>query len=406
MIYYTLIDINHWNPFIIMKNIQNKSTICIFSALYLPSMGGVENYTYNLSKALIDLGYNVVIVTNNSHNSSFFETTPEGVEIYRLPCINLIDSRLPIPRFGKKYQEIKSHIDKIDPDYTLINTRFYPLCITAVRFSERKKITPIIVEHGSAYLTLNNRLTDSGIRLYEHALTNFLKLYNPSFYGISQASNKWLKTFNIDSLGTINNAIDADVYYANASRRDFKKELGLRDESFLVTFIGRLIPEKGILSVIEAAKQLRSLNKNVIFLIAGTGSLSNTIKQKSLNNLFFLGKLSRQDIASLLKTSDLFCLPSRSEGFSTSLLEAAACYTPSIITKVGGVAELIPNSQYGIVLENGTATEIVEKILYLEKNRNLAQIIGQNSGKRVRQFFSWEKTALKAIDACERANNN
>lgn len=369
-------------------------------------MGGVENYTYNLSKALIDLGYNVVIVTNNSHNSSFFETTPEGVEIYRLPCINLIDSRLPIPRFGKKYQEIKSHIDKIDPDYTLINTRFYPLCITAVRFSKRKKITPIIVEHGSAYLTLNNRLIDSGIRLYEHALTNFLKLYNPSFYGISQASNKWLKTFNIDSLGTINNAIDADVYYANASRRDFKKELGLRDESFLVTFIGRLIPEKGILSVIEAAKQLRSLNKNVVFLIAGTGSLSKTIKQKSLNNLFFLGKLSRQDIASLLKTSDLFCLPSRSEGFSTSLLEAAACYTPSIITKVGGVAELIPNSQYGIVLENETATEIVEKILYLEKNRNLAQIIGQNSGKRVRLFFSWEKTALKAIDACERANNN
>lgn len=389
-----------------MKNIQNKLTICIFSALYLPSMGGVENYTYNLSKALVDLGYKVVIVTNNSHNSSSFETTPEGIEIYRLPCINLIDSRLPVPRFGKKYREIKSQINKIDPNYTLINTRFYPLCIMAVRFSKRKNITPIIIEHGSAYLTLNNLLIDSGIRLYEHALTSFLKLYNPFFYGISQASNKWLKTFSIDSLGTINNAIDADTYYANASRRDFKKELGLKEDSFLVSFIGRLIPEKGVLSVIEAAEQLSTLNKNVVFLIAGAGSLSKTIKQRSLNNLFFLGKLSQQDIASLLKTSDLFCLPSRSEGFSTSLLEAAACYTPSVITNVGGVAELIPNSQYGIVLENGTAAEIVEKILYLEKNRNLTQIIGRNSGKRVRLFFSWKKSALKAIDACERVNNN
>ena len=61
---------------------------CIFSAQYLPTVGGVERDTYTVAKKLIKKGNEVVVVTSNVDNLKEYEVTEEGIEIYRLPCIN------------------------------------------------------------------------------------------------------------------------------------------------------------------------------------------------------------------------------------------------------------------------------------------------------------------------------
>lgn len=385
--------------------ISKKYTICIFSALYLPSMGGVENYTYNLSKALTELGHKVIVITNNSHNKPPIERTDEGIEVHRLPCISLIDSRLPLPRFGQSYKKSKSQIYDINPDFVVINTRFYPLCITATRFANKKGITPVVIEHGSAYLTLGNFIFDSLVKIYEHSVTAILKKYNPSFYGVSSSASKWLQNYKIMSDGTLHNSIDANNYYDSASERNFRKELEINKDVFIVSFVGRLVPEKGITALIDAAAKLRHLDKSIYFLIAGNGPLSDSLERTAPRNVIFLGKLTSSDIASLLKTSDVFCLPSRSEGFSTSLLEAAACYTAPIITNVGGAEELIPEDKYGIIIESATANEISNAILYLKENPEEKLLMSRSVGTRVRKLFSWNTTARNTIAACINANS-
>lgn len=57
--------------------------ICFFSAQYLPHMGGVENYTYNISKELIRKGNEVIIVTSHVKGQKYYEIC-EGIEIYRI----------------------------------------------------------------------------------------------------------------------------------------------------------------------------------------------------------------------------------------------------------------------------------------------------------------------------------
>lgn len=115
-----------------------KKAFCIFSAQYLPHMGGVENYTDNLSKKLAERGYRVVIVTLNNTNSSYFEKKDEII-IYRLPCINLLGGRYPVAKKNCQYKKLIDKFYKEKIDYIIINTRFYLHSLFASKYAYEKR---------------------------------------------------------------------------------------------------------------------------------------------------------------------------------------------------------------------------------------------------------------------------
>ncbi len=374
----------------------------IYSANYLPNIGGVEKYTYFLAKQLKAMGHEATIVTNNVFSLALFEELENGVKIYRLPCHPLIGGRFPAPKKGEEFNKLFDEITSSPTDYIVINTRFYPHTFLGVQHAEKAGVRPIVIDHGSAYLTFGNPAIDVAVKAYEHAVTAKLKRHSIDFYGVSGASVEWLKTFDIKGLGVINNSIDADEYLAQASGRNFKTELA-SSECFLVSFTGRLIPEKGVRNLLEAAKLLKN-DPQIQFALAGDGPLKEELEGNNPGNMHLLGRLEAADIAALLKQSDCFCLPTRSEGFSTSLLEAAACYTTPVITNVGGVPEMIPTPEYGVILKSQKPEEIAEAIRSLKANPAHNAQLASNIGQRVRKEFSWAATANKIIAACERAN--
>lgn len=388
-----------------MDNTNSKKIILIYSANYLPNIGGLEKYTEHLSQALQKLDYQVIIVTNNVFNLKTYEDFHSGVKIIRLPCFALINGRLPIPKPSKEFYKIQKQLHKLPISYVVINTRFYPHTFLGLKEAERHNIRPILIDHGSAYITLGNRTIDHFVKLYEIVITSFLKKHSIDFYGVSNASVNWLKNFNIIGKGTLNNSINADKFRNNASTRDFRKEFNLHENDFIVTFTGRLIPEKGISVVKSVAEKFSKTNPHIHFFIAGDGPLKKILLNANLSNMHLVGNLDSSDISRLLEQSNAFCLPTRSEGFSTSLLEAAACYTTPIITNVGGVEELIPSPDYGIVLFNTNPDEVYKSIEKLFNHPEQNAQMSENIGNRVRKCFSWEITAKKVIEACLCANN-
>ena len=88
-----------------------KDKICIFSAQYFPNVGGVERYTYNLARKLLEKGIDVTIVTSNNHQVADYENT-EGIKIYRLPCFNLMSGRFPVVKFNKKCRNMLQKIGR------------------------------------------------------------------------------------------------------------------------------------------------------------------------------------------------------------------------------------------------------------------------------------------------------
>lgn len=115
-----------------------NETFCIFSAHYLPHVGGVEKYTQNLARELARRGDRVIIVTSNVYDLPERETLGERIEIARLPCYKLLGDRYPVTRHNKAYNRIMRYLHEQDIDYVTINTRFYRHTLEGIALAEAK----------------------------------------------------------------------------------------------------------------------------------------------------------------------------------------------------------------------------------------------------------------------------
>ncbi len=369
-------------------------------------MGGVETYTENLARALLELGWRPIVVTMDTHDVG---NEGGGVEVVRLPCANALAGRYPLPRRNAEYRRQMTWLAAQGPAYVVVNTRFYPLSCEGLAFARRLGIAPVLIEHGSAHLTMGGAAVSKAVELVEHAMTMRAKRYQPSCFAVSRKASAWLGHFGLESSGELPNAIDADAYAKGASERDFRAELNIDKDALLVASAGRLIPEKGPEELTRAASMVmdaRGADATAIHVImAGTGPLEQHLREIAPRNVHLVGRLSRPDMAALFTQADALCLPSRSEGFATTLLEASACGLPAIVTDVGGTDELIPDARFGTILADRKPETIAAALGEAAERRQQLADQGRAVADRVRELCSWKHTAKLAIAACEQAQN-
>lgn len=378
---------------------MSKSYI-IFSALYLPHLGGVERYTYNLAKKLTEKGEKVSIVTSKIDNLPEFEVI-DGIDVYRLDAISLMGGRFPIlkPIGNKKL------IKDLKANLVIVNTRLYFHSWYGAKFAKKIGAKCITIDHSTDHMTLNNALLDFVGRKYEHFITRRIKHFCKDFYGVSQACNEWLKHFKINATSTVYNAVNIEDFTPILENpvTDFKAKYNLTANDIAVTYTGRLVKEKGILKLIEAIKLCKEKKDNIYLFIAGDGELSDEVKLLANKHIIPLGRLNYEEIISLLSKTDIFCLPTDyPEGFPTSVLEAVVCKCYCITTTAGGSKELIINDDYGVILKENTPEEIAKQILYATDNKELAKSATELAYKRLEENFTWdivsEKVRLLAKD--------
>lgn len=319
-----------------------KKHYCIFAANYLPNLGGVERYTHNLARELLARGHKVTVITSNVFSLSYEECI-DGINIFRMPCWNILGGRFPVSKFGKQFLKLNQKLHGQKFDFAIVQARFYVHSFYAVRFAREANILCIVIEHGTNHFTVNNRALDFCGHLYEHMISSLVKNNCQHFYGVSNDCCNWLRHFGITADGILYNAVDLSDISKKLENpvEDYRKKLSLQDK-IIVTYAGRLVREKGILKLLDAVKQLQTRERNICLLIAGDGELYSNILQANLADVYLLGKLDFEHVISLLRNTDIFCLPTDyPEGFPTSVLEAAACGCYIVTTTNGGSKELI-----------------------------------------------------------------
>lgn len=352
-----------------------------------------------MAHALVLRGDSVVIVTNDSMKIGSGVSFKDGIEIVRLPCRPLLDGRLPLPNKNAEYRHLLEVLSERKWDGVLVNTRLFPLSIEGLRFAKRQGLTAVVLDHGSAYLSFNQPVLDFFVRRYEDAITAKVISFKPAFYGISSKSVEWLRHFGIEAEGVISNSIDADKYRSSASGRDYRAELAIPYDALMVAFVGRLIPEKGIKALIEASCSDEIRNRGIIFVLAGDGPLAKDAEDATSKVFHWLGRCSAEDTSALLQQADVLCLPSRSEGFSTVLLESSACGTPSVVTDVGGARELLPNENYGLIINSSKARDVIKALCRLNDDRELLGLQAASCKALVEERYSWDATAISVETA-------
>ena len=177
-----------------------------------------------------------------------------------------------------------------------------------------------------------------------------------------------------------------------------RQELGLTAEQPVIIVLGRLAANKGQRYLVEAAPAILMRFPNAHFVFAGNpagrADLDQRICALGLERHFSLIGF-RSDVVNLLRSSDLFVLPSLAEGFSLSIVEALAAGLPVIATRVGGAAEIIEDGRNGFLVPPADVEALgqaVLRVLSLEApERDKLRQAALETARR----FSFETTAHK-----------
>ena len=383
---------------------------CIISAQFYPHVGGVERYTLYLGRKLIKAGNKVTIVTSNTGELPGREVS-EGMEILRLPCYDLLGGRYPVFKKNREFKKIDALVKAGRYDFFIINTRFYLHSLYGAKLAKRMGVPAITIEHGTSHLSVNNRLFDTLGGWYEHFLTFCLKHYCKDYYGVSEACCEWSAHFGIHSKGTLYNAVEIEEFREITSKStvDYRRDHQIPADAKVIAFTGRLIPEKGIRQLVAAVKKInesRIAGKKapVYLMIAGEGSLKDSLSEMADAYTILLGQIDFEHVVMLLNASDIFCLPSDSEGFPTSVLEAVACRCFVLTTYRGGAKELILDDSYGIIMKENTERVIRENLEKILDNEKYCQMAEEKSYDRLTKYFTWDATAAKVMQIAKEMN--
>lgn len=367
---------------------KNRKCIAIFSAFIPPHVGGIERYVDNLSRKLVDKGYQVIIVTSDLESSDNVINVNNKIIILKLPIYNIFKNRYPIYKKRKAYKIVYRELSSYTIDAIIVNTRFHLISHIGAKYGKKNDIPVYLIEHGSNYVTLDNKFIDFFANRYEDLLTYKLKNKISGFYGVSDVASNWLKKFKIKASGTWYNSIDTN-------QKLKKKE---KHDGINYMYAGRLINQKGVENILIAFIQLQKKYNNIHLYIAGSGSEFNRYKDVYNScEITFLGKLTYEELKTYYVKTDVFIYPPLwPEGLPSSILEAGLNKCAVITTDQGGITEIVDDGENGLIVD-GTSDSIEYAMEKLLNNRKFLNKMSSKLYKTVNEKFSWDATVDKIL---------
>jgi len=176
---------------------------------------------------------------------------------------------------------------------------------------------------------------------------------------------------------------------------DFEKEFPHSDGKFKIIAVGRLAPSKSFDTLIRSIPIVieRGL-KNLIVLIVGTGEerqkLEQLIDDLGVGNAVHLLGL-RHDVINLLKSSELFVMPSRYEGLSMAMIEAMACGLPIIGSDIRGLKDYITDDEDGLLFSVDNHVSLSASILKIGSNDKLRARLSNGARQSFERKYDMRK---------------
>ena len=324
-------------------------------------IGGIAQHVDGLSQFLTTSGHQVDIISSANTLT---------IPIKRLKNPSFMFSSILKTKFKKNMDIVHSH---------------HLVGALAMKSLSCKKILSIHGIYSKNIAKLYGKTTSNLSEKYENTALNLADVITVNS---NEGYNHYTEMgFNVVQ---IPNAIDLDVM-PKKSNRQYENQ---------IIFAGRLSKEKGVETMIEAASQLPD---NYHLLVAGSGPLEEMVKDLAAKkiNVHYLGYQSKQNVLSLIHSSDLLIQPSLEEGMSSTLLEAMGCGTCIVGSNIEGISEIVENGKTGVLVEPNNSNELLNKILELlpkkEKRLRMAK-----EGLQVVKQYDWKKVGKLYLDTYEK----
>lgn len=197
-----------------------------------------------------------------------------------------------------------------------------------------------------------------------------------SYYGIAEQNIRIIPNW-ID----LNHVAEEKAKYTKGGEQEieFRKKYSIGELDRIILFVHKVVKRKGADYIVDIAK---ALEPHCVLVVLGDGSMraevEHEIKTHGLNNkVRFTGFVNKHIVHTFFAYADLFVMPSEEEGFPHALLEAMAFDIPFVVTKVGGVIDMVPKSEHTYVVPHGDKQIFITKI-YERLNSNFHPSYGDH----------------------------
>lgn len=355
--------------------------------------GGVENVAYSLAVEMAKKGHEIFIFTSSMDSTNSVEDYGK-IKIYRYRK-NFIIGQAPIS-LDLLYKPLTSGLS-LDIVHTHMGN--LPAPLTALFFSMIKNKPFVVTHHGDWIGGYGGIKRKIGVFLFNNYLCDFILTHTDSIIGLSRShveDSRFLKKYPT-KIEIIPNGINSNNFDISYSKEECRNLLNLPKDKSIILFVGSLTPRKAPDILLNAMKKVVQECSDSYLVLVGDGSWKNDLKEmaKTLGidkDVLFTGFIDDDMKILHYKAADIFVLPSLSEAFPLTLMEAAASGLPLVGSGLECLKEIIDVDYNGFLTKTGDHDDLADKLIHLLNNKELRLKMGINSKNKVREF-SWEKVA-------------
>ncbi|MDS0222834.1 glycosyltransferase family 4 protein [Haloarcula sp. S1AR25-5A] len=207
-----------------------------------------------------------------------------------------------------------------------------------------------------------------------------------------------LRDLGVDAdIAVVNNGIDTDRFSPSGP----KHERIDAAPGPAITFVGRLVDGKRPQDVLAAFAEIRDRCPDAQLFFCGDGpmrdSLENTVTERGLHDaVTFLGRVPYSEMPTVFRAADLFVLPSRTEGFPRTVLEALSCETPVVASNLEQTATIV--EQTGATVEVGDIEGLATAVADLVEDEQLLSDLGSHGRRIVTTRYDWADTVRETTN--------
>ena len=302
-------------------------------------------------------------------------------------------------------------IERNKKSYSLVHSHYWYSGSVALKLKDHLEIPMVHNCHSLGRVKYDvlkeDKLPFADMRLVEEEL--ILKRANGIIASTPQEVKNILDLYNVtgENIELIRAGVDKRLFKPIGKKRA-EKETGL-DFKHILLFVGRITKAKGLGILIKAlARVEREFNKEIKLIVIG-GDVSGLmhsdkesrekrhlkkliIKLDLDDDVMFLGPLQREKLPYYYSIADICVVPSLYESFGLVAVEAMACGTPVIASKVGGLAHTVKEGYSGMHFVPGRSDRLAKVILELITDSEQLEEMGINARLRVAKEFGLERT--------------
>lgn len=374
---------------------MKRKKIGLIAPDFPPSLGGVQEYCFNFSKELINLGYELVLLTSQS--SIEFDFSADQL----FPRRELVFKQREDLETICRYDVDIWH--SLDASYAWL-AKYIPNFYVSIHgndFLNPYHLTEEFNLYGIKIPLFSSRLRLHARRwLAKKTILQCLPLAQKTFANSEYTRKRLIALNKHTSANTVAIGVGVSNFFFETDLVMKKEDKCLR----LVTVSRLSEPRKNIDLVLQSLVNLKLQGIDFAYTIIGDGemrqSLQNLAEKLNLSsNVCFLGSVSKEVIRQTLSESNLFVLTSSSskytvEGFGIVYLEANACGIPVLAANEGGAAEAVVSGQSGFFVEQITVAAISKALLQFAQNKHSFDTV---DCRAFAAQYSWKNITQKMI---------